>query len=207
MKTHDAFIGKYKELEKLLDVPVREYEESLSEEDSQKIRLCRILRNYIQHNADYEKIIAISPGLQSYLNSVVDDLHKKNGILKDHMTSASKYGFINESDTIVDAAALLSKKNRWSSVVLDKNGEYIGTLNKGIICDYLGEGTITKATKVSKISHILEQEPVVFFNQTTTMDEVNKVYEKEKPITLVVNNSNKIVGIFLNGIQDKVEPV
>lgn len=196
MKQHDEFIEKYKELEKLLDVSVREFEESLSEEDSQKMRLCRLLRNYIQHNADYEKIISISPGLQSYLDIVVTNLHRKNGVLKEHMISATKYGFINEADSILDTASLLAKKKRYSSVVLNKNGEYIGVINKSIISDCVGGCNVTRATKISKIINLLEKPPVSIINQMSSMDEVNKIIEENNSIILAINNSNKIVGIF-----------
>lgn len=196
MKPHDIFIEKYKELESLLTCPVREYEESLEENESQKIRLCRFLRNYIQHNADYEKIVSIAPGLQSFLEDFVDKLHRQKGIIKDHMTSATKYGFVYESDTIVQAAALMSKKGRTTNIVLNHNGEYVGIISKEIISDYLGVSTITKNTKVAKIKNFLISEPVVYFDQTTVMDLVNSSLEKNNAIVLVINNSKKIVGAY-----------
>lgn len=196
MKQHDVFIEKYKELEKLLTVSVREYEDTLSEEDAQKMRICRLLRNYIQHNADYEKVISIAPGLQAYLDSVVDNLHKQNGILKEHMVSAAKYGFVSETDAVADAAAIMNKKKRKSNIVLNKNGEYLGILTKEIVSDCFGELNITKTTKISKIAALLLVPEVTKINQSTSMDVINDLIEKDNSIILVVNNSNKIVGVF-----------
>lgn len=195
MKQHDVFIEKYKELEKLLPITVREYEDSLSEEESQKMRLCRLMRNYIQHNADYEKMILIAPGMQSYIESVVDSLHRQNGILKEHMTSAARYGFMSESDTIADCAMMMSKKKRRDNIVLDKNGEYLGVITKDIISDCFGNIGVTKTTKISKISDLLIIAPICKINQTTPMDVVNSKKDS-KEIILAVNNANKIVGVF-----------
>lgn len=195
MKQHDAFIDKYKEMEKLLPITVREYEDSLPEEEAQKMRLCRLMRNYIQHNADYEKMILIAPGMQAYIDSVVDGLHRQNGILKEHMTSAAKYGFMSESDTIVDCAVMMSKKKRRNNIVLDKNGEYLGVITKDIISDCFGNMGITKITKISKISDFLINAPICKMNQTTPMDIVNSKKDSEE-IILAVNTANKIVGVF-----------
>ena len=55
MKVHDKFIETYKELESLVREKydsVRTYEETLQDEDSKKLQLCRIIRNYIQHKSD-----------------------------------------------------------------------------------------------------------------------------------------------------------
>lgn len=196
MKQHDIFIEKYKELESLLSIPVRDYEDSLPDADAQKMRICRMLRNYIQHNADYEKIISISPHLQAFLDSIVDKIHKESGIIKEHMISTVKYGFLSENDTLVDAAALMTKKKRCFNLVIDKNSEYIGVITKDIISDYFGTGAVTKATKISKITDSLLKPAVICILQSTPMDIVNKTLDGNNSIVLVTNGSQKIVGVY-----------
>jgi hypothetical protein len=125
---------------------------------------------------------------------VVDSLHKKNGLLKEHMCTATKYGFVSETDTVIDTAALITKKNRNDSIVLDKDGGYLGVINKSIISDAFGTGTITKATKVSKLAEALEKPKILYLTQTTSMDIVNDTVKDE--LVLVTNNAKKIVGIY-----------
>lgn len=78
-------------------------------------------------------MVSIAPGLQSFLEDFVDKLHRQKEIIKDHMTSAAKYGFVYVSDTIVQSAALMSKKGRTTNIVLNHNGEYVGIISKGLI--------------------------------------------------------------------------
>ena len=132
-KTHDTFIQKYKELEDLLNNQkdyamgtglVRDYETVLAEDDpekAEKLKLCRWLRNYISHHSDYEKMIAITPAMQAFLDDIVNELHLKSGTVKDHMTTIAKYGKLTVNDAIFDAALLMHKKNRENLAVFDNN--------------------------------------------------------------------------------------
>ena len=191
MKAHDNFIATYKELEKILDIQVREYEDSLPEDEAQKLRLCRMMRNYIQHTGDYEKFIAIAPGMQLFLEETVKKLKCKDGTLKDNMLSVAKYGFVSETDTLADAAVMMQKKKRTDNIVLDKNGAYCGYITKSLISDLFGAGSITGKTKISKILGELSKPVLSSQVQTTPMCDVSN------GTILVTNTAGKIVGVFL----------
>ena len=197
-KTHEKFIEKYKELENILDMPVREYEYSLttegSDEDAEKLRLCRYFRNYITHNADYEKMVSITPGMQEFLDDLVYKQHFKNGILKDHMTTLTKYGKLTVNNTIFEAAALMTKKKRDDSAVFDKNDKYIGHIRKSDISDLFGTGEITKTTKIGKFVDKLSVYPHLELAQSVSMDYITEI-DGLKDFILVFKG-NKVVGVL-----------
>ena len=202
MKMHDTFIETYKELEGLVRDEydsVRNYEESLLDEDSKKLQLCRLIRNYIQHNADYSTFIQISPAMQTFLDNLVYELRCRNGILKDAMLSVAKYGCLfTETDSVVDAAAILSKKKRDRGIVIDKKGEIIGLLSKSIISDLVGAKAITSSTKISKIASELDSNYVLkFMSGSTPMDVVSKeLFTKSDAIIIITNKVGNIVGFY-----------
>ena len=202
MKVHDNFIETYKELESLVREKydsVRTYEETLQDEDSKKLQLCRIIRNYIQHNSDYESFISISPGMQSFLDDLVYSLHCKNGILKDHMQSIAKFGCLfNETDSVVDAASMLNKKHRKYGIVINKKGEIIGLLTNDVISTAFGLKLLTASTKISKIVDLLDSNYTVkFLPVTTTMDFVHKDLElNSSTIIVAINKAGTFVGFY-----------
>lgn len=198
MKMHDKFIESYKELESIVRnryESVRVYEDTLPEDDSKKLQICRIVRNYIQHNADYETFISISNGMQSFLDDLIYKFHCENGLLKDHMLSVAKFGCLfNESDLVLDAASLLDKKNRQFCIILNKKGEISGLLTREIISTAFGCKILTASTKISKLVDLLKKDYIVkFLPVSSPMDFVNK--EVEQTPTSIIVATNKLGGI------------
>lgn len=202
MKAHDKFIETYKELESVIRdeyETVRVYEEQLPEVDSKKLQICRILRNYIQHNADYEKFIQISPNMQSFLEEQVYKVQSLKGVLKDAMLSVAKYGCLfDDTCSVIDAAAILTKKKRNYGIVVNKTGDVIGLLSKSIISDLVGEKAITSTTKISKIVDKLDVNyRVKYLLSSTPMDIVNGHLDKDSELIIViVNKAGNIVGLY-----------
>lgn len=202
MKMHDKFIESYKELEGLVREKyesVRAYEEQLPDEDSKKLQICRIVRNYIQHNADYEKFIQVSPGMQTFVDDLIYELHCQNGVLKDHMLSVAKYGCVFKvGDTVSESAAMLDKKQRDFGFVVNTGGEIIGLLTKSVISTAFGMGLITGATKIAKINHLLDKNYVVkFLPVTSTMDFVNsELSDNPNTMIICVNKAGTFMGVY-----------
>ena len=203
MKMHDKFIETYKELESAVRNEfenVRAYEESLPDEDAKKLQICRIIRNYIQHNADYEKFISISPDMQSFLESQVYKVRCLNGVLKDAMLSVAKYGCLfDDTESVVNAASILAKKKRNSGIVVDKKGEVIGMLSKSLISDLIGEKAIAVNTKINKISSRLDTDYTLkFYPATTPMDVVCRDIESNPSLIVIITNKTGAITGFYN---------
>ena len=136
---YQLFIDKFKRVEqavKLLDgynntgSPVKFLEDYLDGSPLQtKIRMCRNVRNYIQHEPDYENFIRISPGMLECLDDVLkaiepsfnrqltkDTLFTKSADIHTAVLAINKYGHI---------------------VVVDSWGVFISILDSRDIVKYL----------------------------------------------------------------------
>lgn len=195
MRIHDDFIRTFKELETELGCSIRIHEETVAEEtDAKKLQVCRILRNYIQHEADYENFIAISPGMQKYLSDYLMNIRRKKGIVKDFSETLTKYGSLSDQNTLFDAASLLKHKNKHVLPViqLDKTNTYhIHLISKAFVSDCFADG-ITKNTKLAKLlSSIPEADVQYVMSDTPTSD-----IRRQGDIVLVTNTKGKIIGVY-----------
>ena len=82
-QTLENFLLEYSRLETLLKksetLPdtVLEYEATVDAELSEKIKLCRIIRNYCRHHADYASFVDVSKGMYVFLKNLNDDIEKQ----------------------------------------------------------------------------------------------------------------------------------
>ena len=83
---YEEFLNLYKSIESAIpkmkdassDANVRWYEETITDaEKRNKLYLCRITRNYIQHNVDFSTFINISPGILSFLRDIYIEVISK----------------------------------------------------------------------------------------------------------------------------------
>ena len=70
MNTTENFLQSYSELETLLKksskLPdtVLDYESTLDAEKTEKLKLCRQIRNYCRHHKDYKSFISVSEDIK-----------------------------------------------------------------------------------------------------------------------------------------------
>ena len=105
MATVTKFLETYKKLEaeiRLLNPndTVYDYENRLLESDpakAEKLKVCRINRNFIQHNADGSEFMRlVSDKWISFLEQEANAIHSKNDLVKKHIYKATP---INEKTT------------------------------------------------------------------------------------------------------------
>ncbi len=120
------FLTTYKELEQILrnkdnligDGSVLSYENTLNQDDLEKLKLCRIIRNYCQHHADYKKFVAISDEMIRFLEKQIASIEKQESTAKDLMR---KLKVPTTKDTLNDVLKFMSKnKLDWCPVLNDK---------------------------------------------------------------------------------------
>lgn len=194
MKIHDDFIRTFKELETELGCSIRIHEEDAMEEDAKKLQVCRILRNYIQHEADYENFIAISPGMQKYLSDYLMNVRRKKGIVKDFLETLTKYGSLSDQNTLLDAALLLKRKNKHTLPViqLDKTNTYhVYLISKDFVSDCFADG-ITKNTKLAKLLPSIPEADVQYVMPDAPTSDIRRQVD----IVLVTNTKGKIIGVY-----------
>ena len=157
------FIQQYNDFEKIISASnavqartVLEFEESLTLKDAeanQKLKVCRIVRNYIQHNdvnfvEPSKEMIDFIANLSDYVRSLemsADDVLKK-------LTP------LTLSDTITDAAKKLSR-NKLMPVV-DKRKVCIGIVTDETIRAAVSKGT-RPSSKLSNIESLIKSATII----------------------------------------------
>ena len=152
MKEHDKFISTYKEIENLVrnicqDSSPMIYLEEKYESEAQKIRLCRIIRNYIQHNNDYESYIKITPSLQKFLEGLKKEVELSLSRASEIMTPLKKAPTINYNNKLYETVNYMNKK-KVDCVFCIKNGDVVGLFDNSSIRKALSS-PITKTTKIN----------------------------------------------------------
>ena len=157
------FIQQYNDFEKIISDSnavqartVLEFEESLTLKDAeanQKLKVCRIVRNYIQHNdvnfvEPSKEMIDFIANLSDYVRSLE---MSANDVLK-------KLTPLTLSDTITDAAKKLSR-NKLMPVV-DKRKICIGIVTDETIRAAVSKGT-RPSSKLSNIESLIKSATII----------------------------------------------
>lgn len=151
MATINKFLDSYKKLETELRTlnpndTVFDYENRLSAKDpakAEKLKVCRINRNFIQHNTDGDKFVGvISDKWIEFLDKEANAIHSKNDLIKKHIYKAVA---VDEKTTVSDAMDILVKsKIDVVPVVKDKN-LFLGTVTPlQILVAYKKAGNVRK---------------------------------------------------------------
>ena len=150
MATVSKFLNAYKALETEIRAlnpndSIYDYENRLMESDSakaEKLKVCRINRNFIQHNADGEKFVGqISDKWISFLEQEANAIHSQNDLMKKHIYKAvaiTPKTSIKEAIPIVVATKL-------DVVPVVENGKFLGVITpKQILGAYMKASGTTK---------------------------------------------------------------
>ena len=80
MREIDTFLEEYKKLETAIrnetGSTVLDYENTMQQDLAEKIKVCRIMRNYAQHNADYVRFLAATADMCDFLRDMTKNVEK-----------------------------------------------------------------------------------------------------------------------------------
>lgn len=151
MATVAKFLASYKNLETEIRTlnpndSIYDYENRLSETDpakAEKLKVCRINRNFIQHNTDGEKFVGvISDKWIEFLDNEANAIHSRNDLVKKHIYKATA---IDEKTTINDAMDIVVKSKIDVVPVVGKKSVFIGTITPmQILVAYKKAGNIRR---------------------------------------------------------------
>ena len=153
------FLSKYKELEQVLrnkekqigDGSVLAYENTLDQDNLEKLKTCRIIRNYCQHHSDYNKFISID-GMTNFLDKQIKEIEKQEALVKDIMIKTKAP---TEKDTLADILKYMNKNSvDWVPIIRStkpKKNESIlvGVFRTEDILPLILDNKLT--TKISKL--------------------------------------------------------
>ena len=151
MATINKFLEAYKKLEteiRLLNPndTIYDYENRLSEKDpskAEKLKVCRINRNFIQHNADGDKFVGeVSDKWILFLEQEANAIHARNDLVKKHIYRAET---IDEKTTISEAIDIVTKSKIDVIPVIYEKNKFLGVVTpKHILVAYKKSGSVRK---------------------------------------------------------------
>lgn len=184
------YLDKYKKLEELLRQS-QESPDSIFEletnynnsKEAEKLKLCRLVRNYLQHNTD--DFIEPSEEMIKFLDSEIFEIESKFLRVKDQYTRTKA---ISEDLTFKEAILLLNTKNFLP--VVSKDNLVIGTFNDTVIRKSIKNNKLNNKIKTNKdlLSGVL---PFVSIN-----DNIKDIQSGSYIVTLNGNKSEKYKGIL-----------
>ena len=193
MTINQMFMEAYRNFEVVLkkqNLTPKEYEDSISEKDTEKaakIRLCRTIRNYLTH----ENTVFVTAS-QSMIDFVVQEtatLDTAEMPVKKKMVKLTDS--VHENDLITSALSFMLRKKLTTAPVFNEENYAIGTFSFADLANLVASGNFTKAKKVSSASTVVKFN---FIAETMPMSEVRTTVEqKPEEIFLVINAKSKIV--------------
>lgn len=145
--TTEDFLSAYKELESELregNISVLDYETTLPPDDSDRLKIARQIRNYIQHHLDGSSFIAISSDMYSFVLRITEEVRAKRERAKDRL---KRIKAIKDTDKLEDACLWMSKNKKDYAPVVDKDGTFLGTLTASALIAALTKLSLKKKIK------------------------------------------------------------
>lgn len=207
MKQNDQeFLDLYKQIEnaipKMKDAPtdanMKWYEDTISDPSLRaKLYICRILRNYIQHNSDYQDFISIHSGMISFLQEIYLIISSNFVKNQDIMVSGKQMIVRNTEDNIIETIKKMDAKKQEYVPIL-KDGKMVGIFSDKTIRTLCMNGNQEKT--FDKILNLLKiPYDVKFVKPEETLEKTLDFLHHGCKMVLCTNNgksTGKILGMI-----------
>ena len=192
----EEFLNEYKILEHnvkdLSGQNIFEYENTLSTDDREKLKVCRILRNYLQHHNDSDDFISINKGMVDYIRSLNIEFDKQYQHVSDKLKKLKAIAL----DTLLqDSAQQLIKYDYIPVLNNDKN--VIAVFDKNMLNQVVALG----AKPTTKFKALIKDNEKLFNKSTSgylfakAEERLSRYHESNKII--VVDNNDCYKGVVI----------
>lgn len=150
-KQTDAFIVKYKILEDTLSKQgktVYDFEQGLDEKSAKKMQLCRLTRNFLQH--ENESFIVPSKSMIAFLEAQIKEALKSVQTVKDAMTRRQA---ILSEEKVKDIVGKFAKAK--DIPVVDKSGAFLGCLTPQVMCSVIAVDGLNKKLSSCMVHYVM----------------------------------------------------
>lgn len=166
---------------------VLDFENVIRDTDkAEKLKLCRITRNYMQHHGD--DFAASSYYMVQFLKDMANDIRLLSGSYKDAMTKCP--AAIMAKNSVGEAAAAMVKTGYCWYPVVDMDKKPVGIITEQAIMQALA-GSASSRTKVSGLVLTLEKTDILIVSQKESLPSDGAI---SKP-TIVTNLKGGVAGI------------
>lgn len=138
---YEEFLYLYKNIEQnipkmknaTIDSNVKWLEDKIIEpEKRNKLYICRIIRNYIQHNSDYKEFLTINDGMITFLKEIYIQVLSNQIQNKDIMLIGKQFIVCKVSDNIIDTLKKMDNKKQ-EYIPIFKDEKLIGIFSNKVV--------------------------------------------------------------------------
>lgn len=192
----DLFLNQYKSLELFLrlcfgnDMTILRYEEQLEAGEADKLRLCRNVRNFMQHNPDAAGFVAPTASMLAFLEKLTAGLAVQQEKAADCVYVAP---VVKLSGTMRDAAKVLTKSGADWAPVLDKKGCPVAILTRDRLLELMAGTAHWEDTLETLYKPAVMKQSMVSVSVAADLSEVGSLMGRGRDI--IVMRSGKYSGI------------
>lgn len=196
----DVFLEKYKSLELMLrvaygdDMTVLSYENTLVGDSSDKMRICRIMRNFLQHNPNAAGFVEPTQLMVLFLDQEISMVAAAAEKAKDRLYRLTP---LKDTSTLRDACKAFTKGKGaivWMPVV-DGNGVLIGILREQRLIQALSVASDPDEVCLNKAIRKAEWNKSVTLPVIQVTDDLAQYAKKQQDV--VVLRNGKYSGVIM----------
>ena len=203
------FLFEYNKLETSLnkisgapvDANMKWYEDNYTDQKiKNKLYLCRILRNYIQHNEDYRDFVAINDNMINFLTKEYIVAFSKITKAKDIMTPLKKFTSKSLKDNALETISFITSKKITFLPILNDDLTLVGALTPINALENILDCTKKTTIKqlVDKKALTLPKDTVKFIKEDSLVEDVLEIFNskngKKEVEYLIVTDTGKSNG-------------
>lgn len=196
-KQNDTFLTTYKALEKELTdmgLSIKDYEDRLvndgNTDAADKLRLCRMIRNYLSHHADGDELVTVNNKLSAFIKGLIIMINNTKLKAKDSYVPVSRSKrLIRKPESVRDIIDEFNKHPKENILyVISGDNKLLGQINSTDVLGVLYSISRLSDLKKTPADSLIKKANVVTVDKDTVLSDIKADY------VIVMKNKDEILG-------------
>lgn len=196
-KQNDTFLTTYKALEKELTdmgLSIKDYEDRLvndgNTDAADKLRLCRMIRNYLSHHADGDELVTVNNNLSAFIKGLIIMINNTKLKAKDSYVPVSRSKrLIRKPESVRDIIDEFNKHPKENILyVISGDNKLLGQINSTDVLAVLYSISRLSDLKKTPADNLIKKTNVVTVDKDTVLSDIKADY------VIVMKNKDEILG-------------
>lgn len=196
-KQNDTFLTTYKALEKELTdmgLSIKDYEDRLvnngNTDAADKLRLCRMIRNYLSHHADGDELVTVNNNLSAFIKGLIIMINNTKLKAKDSYVPVSRSKrLIRKPESVRDIIDEFNKHPKENILyVISYDNKLLGQINSTDVLTVLYSISRLSDLKKTPADNLIKKANVVTVDKDTVLSDIKADY------CIVMKNKDEILG-------------
>lgn len=196
-KQNDTFLTTYKALEKELTdmgLSIKDYEDRLvndgNTDAADKLRLCRMIRNYLSHHADGDELVTVNNKLSAFIKGLIIMINNTKLKAKDSYVPVSRSKrLIRKPESVRDIIDEFNKHPKENILyVISGDNKLLGQISSTDVLGVLYSISRLSDLKKTPADNLIKKTNVVTVDKDTVLSDIKADY------CIVMKNKDEILG-------------